>query len=555
MMQETLCQRMNKRLAQMQRDRATYEAHWRDLSEMFAPRLATNIKTKTSEPSGEKRHQKIINGKPLQAVRTLAAGMMSGNTSPARPWFRLTTPDPQLAEFGPVKEWLWTVETRMREVLQKSNLYRQLSKVYRDIGIFGPSCLVGVPDSERIVHWIHWEIGTYYLAESARGRVDTAYREFKMTIRQIVQEFGIENVSGRIRNMFENGQFETWDDICHAIEPNGEQWRSVYWERGNKEQLLADRYFRTNPIVAPRWDVDGAGVYGYSPAMDALGDALALQRKELRKQEAIDIVVKPPLMGPTSLRNTTVSMIPGRITYVDIAAGQQGIKSIHDWRPEIAPMLEDIAKTEQLIDSALFVDLFRMLENLDRRDITAFEIDKREKERMLLLGPVIERLNDELNSAVIDRTFDLMVDVSKPFWSGALDGNPLIPMPPEELAGMELKVEFISILSQAQKAVGLGAADNLLAFVANAAQMKPDVLDKIDLDQAVDERADMLGVSPKIVVPDDKVAAIRQERARMQQAQMAAQAAQVASQSAKDLSQADMTGDNALTRAMGIVGA
>lgn len=555
MMHETLCQRMNKRLAQMQRDRATYESHWRDLAEMFAPRLATNIKAKTQEPSGEKRHQKIINGRPLQALRTLAAGMMSGNTSPARPWFRLTTPDPQLAEYGPVKQWLWVVETRMRDVLQRSNLYRQLSKVYRDIGVFGPSCLIGVPDEKRIVHWVHWEIGSYYLAESSRGRIDTAYREFKMTVRQIVQEFGIENVSERIRNMHGNGQLETWETVCHAIEPNGTQWRSAYWESGNKEQLLGDRMFRTNPIVAPRWDVDGSGAYGYSPAMDALGDALALQRKELRKQEAIDIIVKPPLMGPTSLQNTTVSMIPGRITYVDVMAGQQGIKSIHDWRPEIQPILEDIAKAEQLIDSAMFVDLFRMLENLERKEITAFEIDKREKERMLLLGPVVERLNDELNSAVIDRTFDLMVDVSTPYWSGAIEGDPLIPQPPEELAGMDLKVEFVSILSQAQKAVGLGAADNLVAFVANAAAMKPDILDKIDFDQAVDERAEMLGVSPKIVVPDEQVAAIREQRAKMQQAQMAAQAAEVAGKAAKDLSQADMTGDSALTRALDVVGA
>ena len=555
-MEESHCKRMNKRMAQMKTHRATYDAHWKDLADNFSPRTSRYISQDRvdMQQRGDKRNHKIINSSPIYAVQTLSAGMMSGNTSPARPWFRLTTPDPQLAEFGPVKEWLHIAQQRMQEVFARSNLYRVLPMIYRDLAIWGPSCTIAVESDRNVVHFIHLDIGSYWLAQSNRQSVDTVYREFGLTVRQIVQEFGEDNVSERIRNMYRNGQYETWEPVCHAIEPDGDKWESIYWERGATDKPLGERYFSTNPILAPRWSLSGEDIYGESPAMTALGDARALQLKELRKQEAIDIMVKPPLMGPTSLRGQAASLVPGDITYVDIQQGMQGLKPIHDWRPEIAPLLEDIRKTEDLLNQAFYVNLFLMLANDDRSGVTAREVSERHEEKLLMLGPVIERLNNELLSPLIDRTFSIMVERSLPFWQGNIDGDPLLPPPPEELAGLDLKVEFVSIMAQAQKAVGIGAMDNLMNFVGAIAALKPEALDKVDFDQAIDERADMLGISPRIIVPDDAVVSLREQRAKAMQAQQMAAAAQTAGSVAKDLSQADMSGDSALTRAMDLAG-
>ena len=172
-----------------------------------------------------------------------------------------------------------------------------------------------------------------------------------------------------------------------------------------------------------------------------------------------------------------------------------------------------------------------------------------------MLGPVVERVNDELLDPIIDRTFDILVRKSRPYWEGVLNGEPLIPPPPEELAEVDLKVEFISVLAQAQKAVGLAAMDNLFGFVASVAQFNPAVLDKVDFDQAVDERADMLGVSPRIVVPDDKVAEMREAKAQQAaQANAMQQGMAMADMMAKAGS-AKVDQSTALGRALDVVGA
>jgi hypothetical protein len=88
---------------------------------------------------------------------------------------------------------------------------------------------------------------------------------------------------------------------------------------------------------------------------------------------------------------------------------------------------------------------------------------------------------------------------------------------------MELNVQFVSVMAQAQRAVATNSVDRFLANLGQVAQFKPDVLDKLDTDKWADEYSDMLGVNPELVVPEDKVNAIRAQRAQAQQAAQAAQ--------------------------------
>ena len=86
-------------------ERSTFLSHWNDLGRFYLPRRPRFITTDVDR--GNRRNNSIINSTGGLAARTLRAGMMSGITSPARPWFRMTTADPDLAEFGPVKDWLF----------------------------------------------------------------------------------------------------------------------------------------------------------------------------------------------------------------------------------------------------------------------------------------------------------------------------------------------------------------------------------------------------------------------------------------------------------------
>ncbi|EDB2915255.1 phage tail protein, partial [Salmonella enterica subsp. enterica] len=123
----------------------------------------------------------------------------------------------------------------------------------------------------------------------------------------------------------------------------------------------------------------------------------------------------------------------------------------------------------------------------------------------------------------------------------------MLPQPPDVMEGMPLKVEYISVMAQAQKSIGLSSLASTVNFIGQLAQAKPEALDKLNVDQAIDAFADMSGVSPTVIVPQEQVEQTRQQRAQQQQQQQAMAMAQVAAQGAKTLSETQMKDPSALS--------
>ena len=546
-MEESRTERFNRRLSQLKNERNSFEGHWRELAAYIAPRTLRFLDDGTAG-RGDKKNLKIINNTATLAARALDSGMMSGLTSPSRPWFKLTVADPELMEYGPVKSWLWHCEQVMRDIFTKSNLYNTLQKVYESMGIYGTAALGVFEDDERGIYCHAFPVGSYYLATSSKGQVDTFYREFRMTVRQLVQEFGLENVSDAVKALYENNALEQWRDVLHVIEPNDERkagrrdgknklFRSVYFEAGTKDKLLRDSGFDDFPVMAPRWDLTcDEDIYGSSPGMAALGDIKVLQKYEERKYDLIAKGTNPPLMAPESLRlSGGVNALPGEITYINRAEGMSGIMPMYTPDPSWLTVIgADIARHEQRIDQTFYKDIFMMLANDRRSGVTATEINERREEKMLMLGPVVERLENELLTPLVERTFNILNKQRR-----------LLP-PPEEISEMSMKVDYISVISQAQKAVATVGIERTVSFVGNLAAVNPEVLDKIDFDQTVDEYAMMTGVPPTIIRSDEMVEQVRQQKAQAADAQKQMAMLQQGAESAKTLSQADVGGENAL---------
>ena len=551
---ETLKQRLNIMRSAMESDRSSFIQHWRDLSDYILPRRAQF--TLSDSNKGDKRNLKILDSTATLAARTLRSGMMSGVTSPARPWFRLTTPDPDLAEFGSVKEWLHIVSQRMGTVFLKSNLYNVLPTIYGDMGTFGTAAMYIEEDFDDVIRCYSFPIGSYMIATNARRKVDGFNREFRFTVRQLIEQFGytesgkvdLSKFSDIVKNHYERKNQSAWIDVCHVIYPNDQydgnglmsnqkRYRSLYYEKGEPdEKYLSDKGYSYFPVLCPRWETTGEDVYGTEcPGMIALSDVKALQIMQKRRLQAIEKHVNPPMIAPAMLKTQKVSTIPGDITYVDEREGMKGLRPAYEVDPKTLSVELAINEHQERISRVFYEDLFLMLINTDRREITAREIDERHEEKLLALGPVLEQLNQDVLDPLIDITFDIM------YRQG------LIPEPPEEIAGTQLKVEYISILAQAQKMVGLAGIERFAGFVGQVATYDPQVLDKVDRDQMIDEYGDITGVPPRIIVPDDKVAAIREGRAAVakQQEQMAALAS--GAKTAKDLSGANLDNNNALT--------
>lgn len=547
--------RYTRRLSALKRDRESWESHWRELAEFFLPRKGRWL---FEESKGSRRNQRQINNTARMAARTLSSGMMAGLTSPARPWFRLVTPDPEMMEFQPVKDWLWLVESRMRDVYAKGNLYNTLPTLYQELGVFATGAMLALEDWREITRFYPMTVGSYYLGMNERQEVDTMYREMKLRVRQIVSMFEWRNISTNVQTLWKNEHYEQTIDVYHIIEPNERwsphyrdsmnmPWRSVWMEKGSREEnkFLRISGFRQKPIMAPRWEVTNDDNYGTAgPGMDALGDNMALQLQERRRAQAVDKQVDPTMVMPSDLRSQRKNFRPGGVIYADIASGLQTARPLYEVRPDISALREDMNSMEERINHAFYVDLFLMLAMSDRRQMTATEVAERHEEKLLMLGPVLERLNDELLDPIIISTFDLMMDAG------------VLPPPPPELENFDPKVEYISILAQAQRMVGLNAVDRLWTFAGGLAQVVPEVIDKLDADQSIDEYADMLGVMPGIVRSDDEVEELRALRAQQMQAQQQAEQAQQMAATAQQLADTPMDGNAALSRiAEGMSGA
>lgn len=562
-MAESLRDRLEKRYARLKAERESYwTTEWRELADYISPRSMRREGDEVN--SGKRRDRKIINPRATFAARTLGAGMHTGMTNPASPWVQFGTPDQGLMEYGPVKAWLFAAAKSMREVMARSNLYSVLPRCYSEEGIFGTSAMAILPDEDDVFRAFPFAVGSYMLATNSRNQVDTMYRDFKMTARQMEQQFGESALSTTAKTLLANNP-ESWVDICHAIEPNDTRntskddsknmaFRSVYWEKGSdKDSILRQSGFRTFPVMAPRWDVLGEDVYGTGPGSQCIGSTKAVQLMEARKAELLEKGVRPPMGAPASLRGQRASILPGDITYISDTNIGAKFAPLYEVNPVwLAQLRGEIQADSDIIDTAFFVDLFLMISQMDSVR-TAYEIATRKEEKLLMLGPVLERQTDDLLDPMVDMIFNQMVEQSMPRWLGLLPGSPLLPPPPKELDGMDLRIEFTSILAQAQKAIGVSSIERAIGFAGQVATTTQSLepLDLLNADEAMRQYYELIGTPPTLVRADDAVSAIRERRAQAeQQSQMQQQLGSVI-EGAKTLSETDTESSNALTALVG----
>ena len=349
-------------------------------------------------------------------------------------------------------------------------------------------------------------------------------------------EFGYDKVSPNVRRLYDRGNYDEWIEVVNAIEPRSFRdpqkrdaknmpYRSVYFEKNGKgDSILRESGFRQFPVLAARWNVTGGDIYGTGPGMEALGDLRQLQQQQLHKSKAIAQQADPAVIMSADMRNQEANLVPGGIVWADNVAQVQGVRSAYEVNLRLDALLMDIQDVRRRIDEAFYKDIFLMITGMPTTArATATEIAERHEEKMLMLGPVLERLNAEMNDRLIAMTFDRMVQVG------------MLPPVPQELQGIDLNVEFVSILAQAQRAVATNAVDRFTQNLGMLVAIKPDLADKFDADYWADYYSDVLGLDPQLIVPGKQVALIRQQRAEQQAKMMQMEQAKEMASVAKDL--------------------
>lgn len=563
--------------AQMALEAGTFRSHWQELCDNILPRRARFYVTDVNK--GDRRNQKIIDSTATSAARTLSAGMMAGVTSPARPWFRLITGDADLDDQENVQEYLHEVQERMATAMLRSNLYNKLPILYGDIGVFGTGAMAVMEDPDTLFRCYDFPVGSFTVMNDDQLRVRTFCRVFRLSVDQVVKKWGdIDAKTGKpafldgresrvslsVQNMWKAGDLVAWVDIVHLVQENlaydGRKIESrfkrfvqYYYEIGSQGTnyrldevtgFLEETGYDEFPVLVARWEVNSEDVYATNcPGMTALGDIKQLQVGAKRLAQAVEKMINPPMTGPSALRTAKTSLLPGDITYLDVPQGNGnlGFRPVHEvnFAAAIGPMDEMMQGCRLRIQRNFYEDLFLMLAQSDRREITAREIDERHEEKLLALGPMLEQLNQDVLDPLIDRIFNIM----------ARKG--MLPVPPEELQGANLHVEYVSVMAQAQKQIGLASLERFAGFAGQVAQTDPSILDEIDGDELIRQYADASGVAPKLIRGKEQVAALRDQRQKAAAAQQAAQNVPAIAGAAKDLSQASTSGDNALAQLLG----
>ena len=513
--------KIQRRVGSLRTERVSFITHWRDLAQFVAPRRG-RFET-TDRNRGNKPYGSIVNGKATWSLRESAAGLFTGTMSPARPWHWLRPAgDPGLNEFAPVRQWLHDVAVQQREIFRRSNLYSMAHLMLKDLILFGTGCMSHESDPNTVARFYTEPVGSYMLGQDGRYRVNTVVREKELTCEQIMGRWGNKASTG-VRHAYDRGDYDKAFEVTHYVGPNPDyepgnpmalkkRWLSLYFEPGNlqNEGFLSEGGFEVFPFYVPRWEVTGNDTYATAcPGMEALGDIRSLQTQERVKARAVAKMADPPLHGPPSLRNVPVNALPGGTTIYDTTGSAQGkgLQPVYMVDPKVGELNLDIARTEERIDKAFFVELFRAISSMEGvQPRNQLELTQRNQEALLQLGPALQRLHQDFFEHLIDRTFNQQIEAG------------MLPPPPPELEGQELEVHFVSALAMAQQAVSTGNIERLSGFAAGLAGSGfPDAVDKFDADQAVDLMAELIGAPPELVRSDDDVAEMRKQRAEAQE--------------------------------------
>lgn len=553
-------------VAELKLKRVTHEPFWRDVDEHICPGAYRGQLTDADR--GERKDDSLLDSTPTQAWNDHKAGFISYATSPGWPWIKFKTEDPDLAEYGPVAQFNDDVAATMLAIFEEeSNLYEALESFYGYRGAFGNGLIFVEENPKTVLHARSLPVGSWWVGVDYWGEVTVFYREFRTTAGSAVKTFGkrtrsggydMSNFSTRIRTAYEKGRYQETVDVGHIVMPN-EGWNPKYVDAREKEfkscyfelagpqgdtsererMYLSEGGYDDFPALFCPWDVIGEDAYGYAcPGRTALGDCKELQYNEGEITKAVAKANDPPTYGSAfwGQASKKIGYLPGQYTPVPAEVMQGGgIKQLHEFTPQVLQMDVRQDAKRRRIERSFHVDTFRMLDYLEERQRTATEIAARQDERMRrLIGPT-NRLHRRMLGPITERAFKYMHSQGR------------LPPIPDELIGQRVKVEYVSVMAQSMRSLGIAAIERVLGVFNSIAEFVPSAGDKINFDQCLDETAKGAGAPARIMNDDETAEAKRQERAKQQAALQQAEMMERMTKGVKTLADAKTEDRSVLT--------
>jgi hypothetical protein len=508
-------------------DRTIVENTWEDLFYYGAPRKRG---VQSQYEPGEKLPDDVYDDTAIQSNLILAAGLSGYMTNAAQRWFELRTRDERLMRSSGAAKFFQDSAEAMYAVLGNSNFYQQVHEVYLDLGVAGNGPIYEDEDIDDVVRFYSRHPKEVYVVEDDRDNITMLYRKFQFTAWQAYKKWGDAKVGKAVMEAIANKDFNKKFDFVHYVCPRNKRDPrkkdgtnkpfASYWVSCADKKMVHEGGYEEFPYMYPRFYKNSGETYGYGPMYSCYPSVQRLNNATMFYEDSAKFDAYPPWLAEHDGLMGTLDLRKDAMNYQRQPLSQgQAVQSLkHDRNIQIG--LDYMQRQEQKIQKAFFVDLFLML--AQGVDMTATEVVERTQEKMLILGPVLGRLQNELLNPIIYRTFNIMMRAGK------------LPQIPEELNGVEWDVVYVSPLAKAQRAVQARDMQTFIAIIGQMAQMAPTVLDKVNADKVVDKFAKAYSVDPDVINDDDEVNAVRQDRSQQQMAMQKMATMQQGAMIAKD---------------------
>lgn len=515
------------------RDR--WKTLWQESSDLFHP---TRGGFTASVNAGQESSAEIYDSTPMLARRGLAT-TISGLMMPSESdWFWMISEDDALNENDIVKRWFDIVQTRMWDWIYdpSARFIQQSGAVNNDIATFGLGYLW--TDENRLRNGLSFRalhISKVAIDENSDGVIDTATIEASYTARQAAQKWGEDKLGPKVIEALRSTKQENKDklfDFVQCLYPNHERDTR---RRDNSNLPIAsltisvadqseveESGYHEFPMACPRWEVFPGEIYPRGPGMVALPDSRTLQAMGKTFLIAGEKAADPPTWAVDDGVMSAVRTWPGGLTIVsaetvkDMRGPPIGVLDMGKNLPLTRDMQNDY---REMVGSAFYKDVFNL--PVDDRQKTATEIMERKQQFLRTVAPTLAQLESDYIGVVIRRVFGLMQR------AGAF------PPPPDELRNSKARFEFMSPVQQAKAQVDAAGLRAAFDFIAPMVALKPEMLDKFDDEEIVDDLPDMFGFRQKWLKSKDAVEQIRAQRAEAMAAQAGLQAAGAVAETGK----------------------
>lgn len=452
---------------------------------------------------------------------------------------RLTTDNDELNQSQAVKRYCDAVTDRLFRARYSpySAFEAQMGSAALQFVFFGTASLMiderrpsmGMPGgiSYRAMH-----LGGFWVRENSGGKVDTMWRLFSWTLRQLQQEFPGKLPDTLAAKLAQNPdqQVEVAHVVCprtdydpRRLDHEAQPWYGCYFLPAQKHKL-EERGYAAWPFGCMRYMTSPGELYGRSPAWLALSNIRVLNTMKETVLDAAQKQAEPPLLLPDDGLISEFSMAPGYLNYGGVINGKAQVLPL-ETGANTGLGLDMMDKEREIIASVNYLDVFRAL--VENPGMTATQALELMQERATLLAPIVGRIESECLAPMTMRELQLLES------AGALP-----PQPPEMLeAAGEFKFEFTSPARKAMRASEGIAIARTVEFITPLAQVDPTVLDAYDLPEMAREFGDINGLPAKCMRDPKEIAALKDQRASEQQATQLLEAAPVVSETAKNLVQ------------------